>query len=74
MFVRFDGEALLQRAYPVGAAVMAAALPDRRVLLVALLYAAGAHGIAMRGTWRGHRWNCRAGAACCVGTTCLSCH
>ncbi|SDO34481.1 chlorophyll synthase [Methylobacterium phyllostachyos] len=28
-----------------GAAVMAAALPDRRVLLVALLYAAGAHGI-----------------------------
>ena len=28
-----------------GAAVMAAALPDRRVLVVALLYAAGAHGI-----------------------------
>ncbi|MCJ2085761.1 chlorophyll synthase ChlG [Methylobacterium sp. E-005] len=28
-----------------GAAVMAAALPDRRVLAVALLYAAGAHGI-----------------------------
>ncbi|MHC2107369.1 MULTISPECIES: chlorophyll synthase ChlG [unclassified Methylobacterium] len=28
-----------------GAAVMAAALPDRRVLLVALLYSIGAHGI-----------------------------
>ena len=28
-----------------GAAVMAAALPDRRVLVVALLYSAGAHGI-----------------------------
>ncbi|MCJ2123341.1 chlorophyll synthase ChlG [Methylobacterium sp. J-077] len=28
-----------------GAAVMAAALPDRRVLLVALLYSVGAHGI-----------------------------
>ncbi|MDP4003791.1 chlorophyll synthase ChlG [Methylobacterium sp. NEAU K] len=28
-----------------GAAVMAAALPDRRVLIVALLYSAGAHGI-----------------------------